>query len=111
MKKADSTTSSVEFPPDVYAIIEETMVAQDMGLGAAVRFLIKKGKLRIEWEAGAVRMREETEREIAAARTGGQPATFPRNEAQSTQPGAPRPTGAVEPTNKPAAPAKGKRNA
>jgi hypothetical protein len=49
-KKPDSIVSSVEFTPDVYAIIQETMVKRDYLLGAAVRFLIKKGKEQIEWE-------------------------------------------------------------
>ena len=45
-KKEGSTVSSVEFAPDVYEIIQATMIEKEMSLGAAVRYLIKQGANR-----------------------------------------------------------------
>ena len=43
-------TSSIEFDPEIYAVIEDVMQSTGMKFGAAVRFLIKKGQKEVEWE-------------------------------------------------------------
>lgn len=58
-KKEGSVVSSVEFTEDILPFIHETEQKMEMGFGAAVRYLIKKGIIRVKWEENALRRVEE----------------------------------------------------